>query len=148
MTIKARSAVVAARSIVLAQMYASAISFGAMNSAVAIRRPTTDSFTEGSRAYNKPTMSVIYEGPAGLTPITGSSEYSIGDEPTYYSSVTCRIPLGSAVPRIDDVIECTYSPDPTIHGRMLRVTDVPAGGRIFSCIAMQAVGIAPSKQWS
>ena len=148
MGIRELSSQVARRSIVLAQMFAVAISQGAMNSTIIIRRPSLVGFDETTRKYTESSKAVLYTGDAGLTPATGSSQFDLGDEPTYYSSVNCLLPQSSPHVQIDDVIEVVTSPDDGIVGRFFRITDVPVGGRIAASVSVRAVGIAPSKQWS
>lgn len=145
------SARVASRSIVLAQDYAAAIAVGTMNSAIWIKRPTESGqggWDSETRTYTQRAQADIYQGIAGLSRASGSSEFNLGDESTYYSSVTIQIPYDSPHPRIDDVARVTYSPDDAIWNRFFRITDVHVGGRIASSITMSAIGIAPSRQWS
>ena len=139
----------AQRSLTFAQDRAQAYAESVMNSTVWIIRPAVATHNEAARTYVPPTMSAVYEGKAGVSLAAGAGSYSVGDEPTYYSSITCHIPHAPAImPRIDDVILIDASPDPDLVGRAFRVTDVPAGGRVATSIDLAATGIAPSRQWS
>ena len=87
---------------------------------------------------------------AGVTIAQGPVTMSLGDEQQYYSSINVYLPHGRTLrrPRIDDLITIMSNPEQELEGRLFRVTDVPVGGRIFSSVQIQAIGIAPSKQWS
>ena len=139
----------AQRSLTFAQHRAQDYAESVMNSTISIGRPAVASYNETARTYTKPVMSPIYDGKAGVTLASGAGTYAVGDEPTYYSSITCHIPHAPALmPRIDDVITIEASPDPDLVGRTFRITDVPAGGRVATSIDLSATGIAPSRQWS
>ena len=137
------------RSLAFAQVAAQAFSEAAMNSWVLIERPAPATYDESARAYAKPVMSFVYTGKAGVTLAAGAGSFGVGDEPTYYASITCHIPHAPAtMPRIDDVITIQACPDIDLVGRAFRVTDVPAGGRVATSVDLSATGIAPSRQWS
>ena len=139
----------AQRSLAFAQHRAQDFSESVMNSVIKVERPAVASYNETARAYTKPTMSPVYDGKAGVTLASGAGTYSVGDEPTYYASITCHIPHAPAMmPMIDDVITIVTSPDTDLIGRTFRVTDVPAGGRVATSVDLSATGIAPSRQWS
>lgn len=142
------------------QSIAQAFSKDSMNSLIIITRPNSGSYDQVNREYNVPTSPVIYDemdpdgnytgmgAPAGITPAAGPITYSVGDEPTYYESLTANIPVDCPIqPRIDDMVLVVASPDRDLATRMFRVTDVPAGGRINPSTTLSCVGIAPSRQW-
>ena len=139
----------ARRSLAFAQNHAQAYAEAAMNSVVRIIRPATASYDEATREYAVPATSFVYLGDAGITVAAGPITYSVGDEPTYFSSITCYVPHALLIlPRIDDVIEVLTGPDADLNGRFFRITDVPVGGRVSTSMDLSATGIAPSRQWS
>jgi hypothetical protein len=146
----------AAKSLAYASGLAKANSLGSMNSLVIITRRGT--YDLDSREYDPAAVEVLYDDPdhpgagaiAGVASTSGPMSLSLGDEPAYYSSLTIYIPQdtpGKHI-RIDDVVHIIATPDNYAVGRLYRVSDVPAGGRIFSSIELSCTGIAPSKQWS
>lgn len=139
----------AQRSLAFAQEHSQTYAEAVMNSTVRITRPASATYDEATREYNRPVVSAVYTGDAGITVAAGPITYSVGDEPTYYSSITCYVPHAlDILPRIDDVIEVLTGPDADLNGRAFRVTDVPVGGRISTSMALSATGIAPSRQWT
>lgn len=128
----------------------------AMNSLVRVVRPAVAGYNETTREYTKPTTVVVYDSAvtpgagdiAGVTAANGPITYSVGDEPTYYESLTVTIPVTCPIqPRIDDLVTILSNPDRDLVGRVFRVMDVPAGGRINPTTTMACTGIAPSRQW-
>ena len=131
-----------------------------MNSLVIITRPRVGGYDQVTREYTQPATITIYDtrdaqgaftglgAKAGVSLTNTASTFSIGDEPTYYSSITCYVPnvLETNI-HIDDVVKFMVSPDIDIVGREFRVTDVPAGGRINTSTDLSCVGIDPSRQW-
>jgi hypothetical protein len=154
-------ATLAARaSLAYAQGAAQDFTAASMNSLVVITRPDLGGFDETSREYTPPASSVIYDSRdlageptgagaiAGISMASGQISYAVGDETTYYNSLTCYIPTDLvAHPHIDDVVFVVANPDEDLVGRRFRVTDVPAGGRINASIQLSCTGIAPSRQW-
>lgn len=144
------------RSMAFASQVAQQTSEGAMNSLILIVRK--GGYDQQTREWDSEAETVIYDHPdlpgsgweAGVTLAQGPITMSLGDEQQYYSSITAYIPHGRALrqPRIDDVITIMSNPEPELNGRLFRVTDVPVGGRIHSSVQIQAIGIAPSKQWA
>lgn len=153
MSVPAQTAV-AQRSLAFAQRLSRLHAEGAMNSLVVIKRKGVWSDTEYE--YDPDIPTTIYDdvdtpgagAAAGVTPAQGPMEMSIGDEPEYYSSITVYIPQSAPVnPWVNDlvyVISCP--PDDTLNGRVFRVMDVPAGGRLSASIALSCTGIAPSRE--
>lgn len=154
------AAIATALSLDFAQNLSEAFSEASMNSRVIITRPGVAVYNETTREYSAPITVTIYDekdpdgaftgigAPAGITLTGASSSYSVGDEPTYYSSMTCYTPnVMSITPRIDDVVKVIFNPDSDMVGRQFRVTDVPAGGRLSTSTDLACVGIAPSRQW-
>lgn len=135
-----------------AQMHAE----GAMNSLIVLTR--RGNYDEVSREYDEAATEVIYDNfsepgtgaRAGVATAQGPLNMSVGDEPTYYSSVLIYLPQDGPVknPRIDDVAFVVASPEADIVARYFRVIDAPVGGRMHASIELQCVGIAPSRQWS
>jgi len=140
------------RSIKVAQQMAMGVSEGAMNSLITITRPSEGGFNDETRKYVPPTGEPFYgteaEGkPAGITPTEGPITMDLGDEPTYYSSISWKIPHKSPLPRVNDVIKITANVDEDLVNRQFRITNVQVGGRIVASTSGQAQGIAPSKGW-
>lgn len=148
------------RSLALAQRFSEDFSEYAMNSLVIITRPSLAVYNEDTRKYSQPFTTTIYDtkdassqftgvgAKAGITLTNVGGSYSVGDEPTYYSSITCYVPNVMVInPRIDDVVKVIFNVDPDLIGREFRVTDVPAGGRISTSTDLACTGIAPSRQW-
>lgn len=149
MNLATLAALGAQRSLTYAQDRAQAYAEAVMNARVSITRPASATYDEVTREYTKPTSSPVYTGPAGLTIAGGPITMAIGDEPTYYSSLTAYVPHQLEIlPRIDDVITVLAAPDVDLVGRSFRITDVPVGGRVTTSMSLSAVGIAPSRQWS
>jgi hypothetical protein len=148
---------VAHRSMVLAQHFAEPWAEGAMNTTVRITRSPEPIFDEVTRELGMATEVEIYgpDGPeggiAGIYATSGPVTMALGDEPQYYSSTTVSIPRSAPNPRIDDVVEVlswtTGTNTEDIVGRLFRVVDVEVGGRLTATTRMQAIGIAPSRQW-
>lgn len=149
------------RSLDFGQQMAEQFADGMMNSLVVISRPGDSGYNETTREYTPPQATVVYDaldedgeptgagGIAGITPADGPITFSVGDEPTYYESITAHIPFSCPIqPRIDDVVLVIANPDRDLVGRRFRITDVPAGGRINPDTTLTCVGIAPSRQWS
>jgi hypothetical protein len=135
------------KSLSLAQKMGMQVAESTMNSTVEIRRPAADFFDDTTRLYTPRAAELIYSGMAGVPPATGSVEMDLGDEPTYYSSTTIKIPQNSPHIRIDDVLQVITTPDDGMVNRFFRITDVPVGGRIVASIALSCVGISPSRNW-
>lgn len=148
------------RSLDYGQQLAEQFADGTMNSLVVISRPGDSTYDEISREYTPPRSKVIYDvldnagNPtgvgdiAGITSASGPITFSVGDEPTYYESITVHVPFSCPIqPRIDDVVLVMSNPDRDLVNRRFRVTDVPAGGRINPSTTLSCVGIAPSRQW-
>jgi hypothetical protein len=136
------------RSLAIAQSFAIAVATSNMNSQVQIKRMAKGVFNETSRQMAQPSGTLVYDGAAGLTVATGSTEIDLGDEITYFSSITCNLPQGSNHIIVDDVIKVMASPDDDLVGRYFRVTDTPVGGRIVASINLRATGIVPSRSWA
>ena len=145
-----------AYNLAFATEYATHHAEGAMNSLITLTR--RGSYDEVSREYDESATEVIYDNfsdpgtgaRAGVATATGPMNYSVGDEPTYYSSVKVFLPQDGPTknPRVDDVVYVVASPEDDIVGRYFRVIDAPVGGRIHASMELQCVGIAPSRQWS
>lgn len=148
---------VARRTMTLAQSMAEPLAEGSMNAIVRITRGAEPIFNEDTREIDVQADAVIYgpdspeKGIAGVYSTSGPVQMAIGDEPQYYSSTNVSIPRSAANPRIDDIVEVldwiTEDDKDDIVGRLFRVVDVEVGGRISSSTRMQAIGIAPSRQW-
>ena len=145
------------RSMKAAQPYAEALSQGSMNAVIKITRGAEPVFNETSRELEIDEDAVVYgpespeKGIAGVYSTSGPVQMAIGDEPQYYSSTNVVIPRSAANPRIDDIIEVlewtTEDTPDDIVGRVFRVVDVEVGGRLAASTRMQAIGVAPSRQW-
>jgi hypothetical protein len=145
-----------AASLQFGSQYAQQHAEGAMNSLIVLTR--RGSYDEVSREYDESATEVLYDNPsepgtgarAGVATAQGPMNMSVGDEPTYYSSVQIYLPQDgpSKNPRVDDVAYVVASPEADIVGRYFRVIDAPVGGRMHASIQLQCVGIAPSRQWS
>lgn len=128
----------------LAQAYAE----GNMIAMVKVTRPSVPVFdreTGGLAAMGSD--ATRYEGKGRVYNVTGPVQYSMGDEPQYFSSTFVSIPITAPKPRVDDVVEILSHPDPNIVGREFRVQDVEAGGQIPVVHRMQVVGIQASREW-
>lgn len=134
------------RSLAFGQRVASAQAEGAMNAHVKIRRPAKPVFDPttnrlGSGIATEP----IYDGHARVSPVTGASAVSIGEEVLYYSTVFVTIPFSAPVrPRINDIVDVTVHLDPAAVNRSFRVTEVEVGGVMPTSYRVQATGIAPA----
>ena len=145
------------RTLKAAQPYAEALSEGSMNAVIKITRGAEPVFNETSRELEMSVEADVYgpdspeKGVAGVYSTSGPVQMAIGDEPQYYSSTNVVIPRSAANPRIDDIIEIlewtTEDQPDDIVGRLFRVVDVEVGGRIAASTRMQAIGVAPSRQW-
>ena len=136
------------RSTNMATLRARAYAEANMIATVRIERPVEPVFDRTTGQLGMPADSTVYEGKARVYGVSGPATYALGDEPQYFSSTFVSIPLGSTLPRVDDVVEVTDHPDPAIVGRFFRVQDVEAGGQMPVAHRLQVVGIQPSKQWS
>lgn len=142
------------RSLSYAQNYSRQHVEGAMNSLVIVTR--SGAFNPDTGEYDPTNAVVLYDdadypgvgGQAGVTPTSGPINFSGGDEAVFFDSITVYIPKYMPIkPRIGDVIQVMAGPDNNVLGRFFRVTSVPAGGRLVPSNAMQASGLAPSRQW-
>ena len=140
-------AAIVRRSTLVAQPIARQYAEGNMLAQVLITRgeePVFDSYTGLTTVVPKET---IWDGIARIYGVTGPVQYSVGEEPTYYSSTNISIPLASPKPRVDDLVLVVFHLDLGLVGRRFRVQDVEAGGQLPVVHRMQAVGIQSSKQW-
>lgn len=150
------AAAAARLSLAYGQQLAMDFAVSAMNSLVLITRPGSSGYDQTTREYSPPNTVVVYDSVvvpgagdiAGVTSANGPITYNIGDEPTYYESLTVTIPTTCPIqPRIDDLVTIKDNPDRDLINRVFRVTDVPAGGRINPSTTLTCTGIAPSRQW-
>jgi Family of unknown function (DUF6093) len=149
------AAAVTARSLDLAGHLAREYGQGAMNALITLTR--LGSYDEVSREYDESATEVIYDNfsepgagaIAGVANTSGPINMDLGDEPQYYSSVTVYLPVDGPTkrPRVDDIVHIVAHHEDDIVNRHFRVVDVPVGGRIYSSMTLQCVGIAPSRQW-
>jgi hypothetical protein len=151
-SVSAQSAI-SHRSLAFAQRLARLHAEGAMNSRVMITRKGI--WDTAGYEYDPDTPTTIYDDPdspgagaiAGITEAQGPMEMQVGDEPSYYSSVTVYIPQTAPVnPIINDLVYVIDCPDTELEHRVFRVMDVPAGGRLSASIALSCQGVAPSRE--
>ncbi len=149
---------IAKRALAFAQPQAEHYAEGTMNSLVRIFRNPQFVFNETTRLVEPANETVVYDdvdfpgfgAPAGITPATGPVTMEIGDEPQYYSNATVYIPVGAAFlrPQVDDIVQVMANQDADFIRRMLRVVDVPDGGRIQASQQLTCVGVQPSSNWT
>lgn len=136
------------RSLKLAAVAAQRYAESNMIAAVSISRPTALVFNQTTGALVETSAAPLYVGKARITPMSGPLQFSVGDEPQFYSAASVSIPLAAPVPRIDDVLTVTAHPDPAVVGRVFRITDVTGAGEIPDCRRLSVVGVQHSRTQS
>ena len=144
---KALTAAVARRSLRFGSFMSQPYAEGSMNSTVRITRYREQGFDEDSRERTPGAAIVIYEGIASFQATSGAGAAEFGDEQLSYDSGTFSIPVGSRLPRVDDIVRVLSGPDARANTREFKVDSVAVAGRMDSSILLQATGLAPSRQW-
>lgn len=139
----------------LVEQYVRTYARGNMRNTVRIDRSADPVFDQATGTLQAPDPVSIYDGPARIYSVTGPVQYSVGDEPQFYSSTNVSIPMlddaGVAVtaPHVNDTVTVLAAPgNPGMIGRTFQVQDVESGGQWSAVHRMSVVGIQNSPNWS
>lgn len=140
------AAALSARARALAEPYAADYAQGNRAYYVVVTRPQHEPTFNRDTAVMEHAVAVpVYEGPARITPLTGSGQVDIGDEPEQWLRAEVSIPEQVArPPQVNDLVRVTAGPDAAAL-RVLRVTGVTFGGHLDVGWRLACTGVAPSR---
>jgi len=128
--------------------------YAEMNMASEVRidrpgKPTLDTTTGDATAT---VLSTVYAGKARVTTVGGPQQYSLGEEPQYFSSGSVSIPLFDeegqpTMPQVNDVVIVTAHHDVLMVNRAFRVMDVQASGQLEAVRNMSVTGVQRWEGW-
>jgi len=111
-----------------ARSYLYKMTVGQMTSTVTIERPAVPTFDSTTGMSTAHTSVVVWSGPARIYSTTGGMQL-VGGGLAAIGQSTVSIPQDAPLPKVDDMVEVTASPDdPAMVGRRYRVIDVTEGG--------------------
>lgn len=111
-----------------AREYVKKMTVAQMTSQVVVTRPGAPTFDSATGLTEAHTGSTVWSGPARIYSTTGSLTV-LGEGLVSMGQTTISIPQDAPLPRVDDIVEVTASPDdPAMVERRYRVIDVSEGG--------------------
>lgn len=120
---------------------------------VKISRPgEVPTFNRATGVFNNPVDTLIYQGPARISPASEGAQTDFGGEQLTFTAVQISIddvPAGSPSPRVDDLVEVLtddLSTSTQIAGRIFTVTGVIVGGHFNIGFQLSATGAEPSRR--
>lgn len=121
----------------------------AMRTQVVIKRPSNPVFNSATGLMTAGTEKVVYTGMARIYPVRGGSRSSVGEQTSVSRSTNVSIPVGAAVPRVEDLITVIMSlDDPALNGKQLRVMDVAIAGLAVPVHTMSCTNIEANPFWT
>lgn len=132
------------KSVGLAQPMAQGYAEGNMLAQVAVTRPGVNTFDRTTGQLVNETDVQVYAGKARIYDVAGGQVFELGEEQQYYASSYVSIPLSAERPQVNDDVEITVHPDPSLTGRHYRVTAVDSGGLMPAVYRMTVIGAAPA----
>lgn len=111
-----------------ARKYLTKMVVGQMTSTITIERPGRPTFNPTTGLTTGVEAQAIWTGPARVYGTTGSLT-PLGDGVISLGQTNIAIPQDAPLPKVDDIVTVTVSPDDTaMVGRNYRVVDVSEGG--------------------
>ncbi len=109
-----------------------------MNAEVRITREGTAGVTGPDGTWTPPPRTVVYEGPARVSPRSTDDRFTVaGERRIVLRDYVVAVHWDAAEIRVDDLAEVLSADDPQFPGAALRVADVQAGGvqweRVLVC---------------
>lgn len=137
----------------LVRQYAQKYAEMNMTATVRIDRPAPATLDNATGDVTAQVQKTVYEGKARLSTVSGPVQYSLGEEPQYFSSGTVYIPLLDAdgqptTPQVNDVVIVTSHPDVLMVNRAFRVMNVNASGQFVATRELSVTGVQRWEAWT
>jgi len=137
----------------LVRQYAQRYSEMNMTAMVRIDRPDVASLNATTGDVTAQVLKTIYEGKARVSAVTGPVQYSLGEEPQYFSSGTVFVPLTNedgtpTTPQVNDIVVVTAHLDVLMVNRAFRVMNVQASGQFVAARELSVTGVQRWEAWT
>jgi Family of unknown function (DUF6093) len=130
-----------------ARNYVKKMALAQMTSQVAVTRPGAPTFDADTGLTTAHSTDPYWTGPARIYSTTGGIQV-IGEGVVSLGQTTIAISQDAPLPKIDDIVEVTSSPDdPAMVGRFYRVIDVSEGGLLSPTRNLQVTTVE-GNPWS
>jgi len=137
----------------LVRRYAQRYSEMNMTATVRIDRPDVATLNASTGDVTAQVLKTIYEGKGRVSGVSGPVQYSLGEEPQYFSSGTVYVPLENAdgtptTPQVNDIVIVTSHPDVLMVNRAFRVMNVAASGQFIAARELSVTGVQRWEAWT
>jgi len=137
----------------LIRQYAQKYSEMNMTATVRIDRPNPATLDTNTGDVTAQVQKTIYEGKGRVSTVSGPVQYSLGEEPQYFSSGTVYIPLidqdgNPTTPQVNDIVIVTSHPDVLMVNRAFRIMNVNASGQFVSTRELSVTGVQRWEAWT
>jgi hypothetical protein len=137
----------------LVRKYAQRYSEMNMTATVRIDRPDVATLNASTGGVTSQVLKTVYEGKGRVSGVSGPVQYSLGEEPQYFSSGTVYVPLldesgQPTTPQVNDVVVVTSHPDVLMVGRAFRVMNVSASGQFVAARELSVTGVQRWEAWT
>lgn len=137
----------------LVRRYAQKYSEMNMTSIVRVDRPGTPTLDTSGGDVTAVVSKVVYEGKGRVSTVSGPVQYTLGDEPQYFSSGSIIIPLldedgQPTTPQVNDIVTVLSHADVLMVNRAFRVMNVSASGQFVAAREMAVTGVQRWEAWT
>lgn len=102
---------------------------------------------ETTLVSNASQRTLVWQGPARITPTSGPGEIAVGDSVVVTRDANIMFPMSAPLFEVDFVVEVVQSQDSSLDGRWFRITNVRTGTQTATR-RVSVVQMQPSRQWS
>jgi hypothetical protein len=124
-----------------------------MTATVRVDRPGTPTLDTTGGDVTAVVSKVVYEGKGRVSTVSGPVQYSLGDEPQYFSSGSIFIPLLDdsglpTTPQVNDIVTILSHIDVLMVDRVFRVMNVQASGQFVAARELAVTGVQRWEGWT